>query len=82
MTFKLMTAIREARTFLFVPGNRPDRFTKAMESATGGGVFDLEDSVPPQDKVSARAVIADVLPRGPAQAQADHPVVGLHPRGD
>ena len=25
--------------------------------------------------------ILDVLPRGPAQAQADHPVVGLHPCG-
>jgi hypothetical protein len=28
------------------------------------------------------AAVLDVLPRGPAQAQADHPVVGLHPRGD
>jgi len=57
-----MTAIREARTFLFVPGNRPDRFTKAMVSAADVVVFDLEDSVPPQDKMSARTAIADVLP--------------------
>ena len=26
--------------------------------------------------------VLDVLPRGPAQTQADHPVVGLHPRSD
>ena len=26
--------------------------------------------------------VLDVLPRRPAQAQADHPVVGLHPRSD
>ena len=26
--------------------------------------------------------VLDVLPRGPAQTQADHPVVGLHPGGD
>lgn len=62
MTLKLMTAIRETRTFLFVPGKRPDRFTKAMVSAADAVVFDLEDSVPPQDQVSARAAIADVLP--------------------
>jgi len=62
MTFQLMTAIREARTFLFVPGNRPDRFTKAMASAADAVVFDLEDSVPLQGKVSARAAIAEVLP--------------------
>ena len=27
-------------------------------------------------------VVLDVLPGGPAQVEADYPVVGLHPRGD
>lgn len=61
MTFELMTSIRKARTFLFVQGNRSDRFAKAMASAADSVVLDLEDSVPPQDKVSARAATADAL---------------------
>lgn len=61
MTFQLLTSIREARTFLFVPGNRPDRFAKAMASTADAVVFDLEDSVPPQEKVAARAAIKAAL---------------------
>lgn len=61
MTSQFLTSIREARTFLFVPGNRPDRFAKAMASAADAVVFDLEDSVPLQDKVSARAAIGAAL---------------------
>jgi DNA-binding transcriptional LysR family regulator len=33
-----------------------------------------------RDRGGHHAAVLDVLPRGPAQAQADHPVVGLHPR--
>ncbi|MFC6307301.1 HpcH/HpaI aldolase/citrate lyase family protein [Paraburkholderia dipogonis] len=62
MTNLLMTAIREARTFLFVPGNRPERFSKAAASAADVIVLDLEDSVPPQDKEAAREAIAAALP--------------------
>lgn len=61
MTLQLMASVREARTFLFVPGNRSDRFSKAMASAADAVVFDLEDSVPPQDKLSARLAISNAL---------------------
>ena len=55
-----MTAVRSrlARTYLFVPGNRPDRFAKALASGTDAVVLDLEDAVAPQDKAAARDAIA------------------------
>lgn len=48
-----------ARTFLFVPGNRPERFMKAMASGADAVVLDLEDSVPLDDKAVAQSAIAD-----------------------
>lgn len=41
--------------FLFVPGNRPERFTKALASGTDLVCIDLEDSVQDSAKDSARA---------------------------
>jgi citrate lyase subunit beta/citryl-CoA lyase len=49
---------RDARTFLFVPGTRPDRFAKAAASGADAVILDLEDAVSPADKDSARAAIA------------------------
>jgi len=43
-----------ARSLLFVPGNRPERFTKAAASAADVVIVDLEDAVPEQDKSTAR----------------------------
>ena len=43
-----------ARTYLFVPGNRPERFAKALASAADAVVLDLEDAVAADDKSSAR----------------------------
>jgi citrate lyase subunit beta / citryl-CoA lyase len=48
-------------TYLFVPGNRPDRFAKAMASGAGQVILDLEDAVSPADKPAARAAIASFL---------------------
>jgi citrate lyase subunit beta/citryl-CoA lyase len=45
-------------TYLFVPGNRPDRFDKALASPAGAIIVDLEDAVAPADKASARASFA------------------------
>ncbi len=42
-------------TYLFVPGNRPDRFGKALASDAGAVIVDLEDAVAPGDKAAARA---------------------------
>ncbi len=49
---------RLARSYLFVPGNRPDRFDKAAASAADAIIVDLEDAVPPADKAAARAALA------------------------
>lgn len=47
--------IRTARTFLFVPGNRPDRFPKAAAAGSDVVIVDLEDSVSPAEKDCARS---------------------------
>lgn len=51
-------AVASARSFLFVPANRPERFTKALSSNADAVVLDLEDSVPAEDKEQARQAIA------------------------
>lgn len=47
-----------ARSLLFVPGNRPDRFEKAAASAADVVICDLEDAVPSGDKAMARQHVA------------------------
>lgn len=42
------------RSYLFVPGNRPERFEKAVRSGADGVVIDLEDAVGASDKSVAR----------------------------
>jgi citrate lyase subunit beta/citryl-CoA lyase len=48
----------QARTYLFVPGNRPERFAKALASGADAIVLDLEDAVAPAAKDEARDAIA------------------------
>ena len=45
------------RSYLFVPGNRPERFAKALASGADAVVLDLEDAVAPEAKAAARAAI-------------------------
>ncbi|WP_309683774.1 CoA ester lyase [Polaromonas sp.] len=45
-------------TYLFVPGNRPERFARALASGAERVIIDLEDAVAPADKAAARAAIA------------------------
>lgn len=47
-----------ATTYLFVPGNRPDRFDKALESGADAVILDVEDAVAPDEKADARRAIA------------------------
>lgn len=54
MTNCLPDQIRSARTFLFVPGNRPERFDKAAAAGSDMVIVDLEDSVAPSEKTAAR----------------------------
>jgi citrate lyase subunit beta/citryl-CoA lyase len=46
------------RSYLFVPGDRPERFAKALASAAHQVVIDLEDAVSPDAKVAAREGLA------------------------
>jgi citrate lyase subunit beta/citryl-CoA lyase len=54
-------AILNPRSYLFVPGNRPDRFAKACAAGADAVVLDLEDSVAAADKDIARAAVAEWL---------------------
>jgi citrate lyase subunit beta/citryl-CoA lyase len=47
-----------AVSYLFVPGNRPERFDKAYAAGADVVIIDLEDAVPPSEKEAARAAIA------------------------
>ena len=57
-------AVRCARSFLFVPGDRPERFAKALATAADVVILDLEDAVAPEDKSRARGHVADWLAAG------------------
>lgn len=52
------------RSLLFVPGNRPERFAKALNSGADAVILDLEDAVAPERKDEARAAIAAWLTPG------------------
>ncbi len=59
-----MRDLREARTFLFVPGSRPDRFARAADSGAEQVILDLEDAVEPDVKDSAREAVCAWLASG------------------
>ena len=52
-----MTRPPDPRTYLFVPGNRPDRFGKALTSGADAVVLDLEDAVAADAKDAARETV-------------------------
>jgi len=54
-----------ARTLLFVPANRPERFAKAAASETDAVILDLEDAVPASEKDSARANLTTAFTHKP-----------------
>lgn len=51
------------RSLLFVPGDRPERFEKALERGADLVVMDLEDAVCIDRKDAARRMIHDFLER-------------------
>ena len=58
----LDTPLGFCSNFLFVPGNRPDRFTKALDSGASAVILDLEDAVAAEDKEAARNAIQTAWP--------------------
>ncbi|MFJ5700005.1 HpcH/HpaI aldolase/citrate lyase family protein [Arthrobacter sp. NPDC093139] len=59
-----------ARSWLFVPATRPDRFPKAAESGTDIVILDLGDAVAPEDKADARTNAVNWLSEGIDHAAA------------
>lgn len=53
-----------ARSFLFVPGERPERFDKACASGADVVILDLEDAVAPSRKGEAREAVRSWLSQG------------------
>lgn len=58
---------RIARSYLFVPGARPERFQKALAAGAHRVIIDLEDAVPLDGKNDAREAVA-------AWLSSKHPV--------
>ena len=58
----LDTPLGFCSNFLFVPGTRPERFVKALDSGAGGVIIDLEDAVAAEDKETARNAIRGAWP--------------------
>jgi citrate lyase subunit beta/citryl-CoA lyase len=56
------------RTLLFVPGDRPDRFAKAVASGADAIILDLEDAIAPPAKSIARAAVREWLRSTPRAA--------------
>lgn len=56
-----VTAVAEATTFLFVPGDRPERFDKAFRTAADVVIIDLEDSVATDTKTAALSATVAAL---------------------
>ena len=72
--------LQRACTFLFVPGNRPERFRKAFDAGADAVILDLEDAVAPADKTMARAAIAEAWATFSADERA-RLVVRINPAG-
>ncbi|RUM24120.1 CoA ester lyase [Rhizobium vallis] len=51
------------RSLLFVPGDRPERFDKALASGADAVILDLEDSVAPANKPRARENVHEYVQR-------------------
>jgi len=53
-----LEAVRMNRSYLYVPGDRPERFAKAVASGADAVLIDLEDAVAPAARAPARAGLA------------------------
>lgn len=71
-----------ARSWLFVPAARPDRFDKAVASGTDLVILDLEDAVPAEGKAEARAAATAWLSGGGSAAVRINPADSEHHDAD
>lgn len=49
----------QLRSYLFAPGNRPNLFEKARAAGADAVILDLEDAVPPAEKILARTNVLE-----------------------
>ena len=54
-----MAGFGPIKTALFVPGNRPDRVDKALNSGADAIIIDLEDAVPLTQKEKSRTMVRE-----------------------
>lgn len=66
-----MSSVETARSYLFVPGNRADRFEKAIAAGADEVLIDLEDAVAAADKTTARAAVVEWLRENPAMVRVN-----------
>lgn len=60
-----MNGLAAARSLLFVPGDRPDRYSRALASGADLVIVDLEDAVAPESKDDARESVRDLIAKTP-----------------
>lgn len=74
----------EPRSWLFVPADSEQKIAKAVESDADAVIFDLEDSVSPLQKASARQILKDLGKRsgGPQWWVRVNPLGGEHHKDD
>ncbi|MCO5119662.1 MAG: CoA ester lyase [Burkholderiaceae bacterium] len=58
-----------ARSYLFVPADRPERFAKALAAGADVVIIDLEDAVAPASKSAARDALSNWLASRPDAAE-------------
>lgn len=59
-----VATVQAARSLLFVPGDRPERFEKAAAAGADVVIVDLEDAVGPEQKAPAREAVVAWLADG------------------
>ena len=80
MSMATHAALALARTFLFVPADRPERHARALATGAGGVIVDLEDAVAPERKVTAREQLRSSVAALPAMERA-RVLVRINSRG-
>ena len=64
----MKTNVSSARSWLFVPGSRPDRFERALSAGADGVIIDLEDAVAEGAKEAARGNVVKFIQAQHAEA--------------
>jgi (3S)-malyl-CoA thioesterase len=60
----MLSPARPLRSVLYIPGSKPRALDKARDLPADAIIFDLEDAVIPDEKVAARATLAQALATG------------------